>query len=210
MKFGTHEAMEMHEILSDAVIMIDHYAVYISQCRDPELRNILERQQRHMIDEYHRKVNVMQGHGMDVTRIPRMETDMSTTMGNMGAAGSMGTMGTMMDTNLQYGMQQSAPVQPSPNRRTLSDRTIAQGALSFHKCGAVRATNAALECAEPHLRNLLSNSTRVCTDMAYEIFRYMNQRGWYQVPIMSENFVNHMAQSYQQTGNIGTYNQMGH
>ena len=41
MKMGTHEAMEMHEVLSESICMIDHYAMYLSQCRDPELRRIL-------------------------------------------------------------------------------------------------------------------------------------------------------------------------
>ena len=187
---GTHEAMEMHEILSESICMIDHYAMYLSQCRDPELRRILERQQRHMIDSYNTKVNVMQGQGIDVSRAPRL------TMGapgmTMGAASGMG-----IEHQPDYGMQQTSPVTPRPEAGRLDDRTIAKGALLFHKCGAVCATNAALECANPQLRNLLASSARSCMEMAYEIFQYMNHKGWYQVPIMPEHTLNQMQQTYQ-------------
>ncbi len=190
MKMGTHEAMEMHEILSESICMIDHYAMYLSQCRDPELRRILERQQRHMIDSYNTKVNVMQGQGIDVSRAPRL------TMGapgmTMGAASGMG-----IEHQPDYGMQQTSPVTPRPEAGRLDDRTIAKGALLFHKCGAVCATNAALECANPQLRNLLASSARSCMEMAYEIFQYMNHKGWYQVPIMPEHTLNQMQQTYQ-------------
>ncbi len=183
MKMGTHEAMAMHEVLSESICMIDHYAMYLNQCRDPELRRVLERQQRHMIDSYNTKVNVMQGQGIDISRAPRM---------TMGAAAGMG-----MNHQPDYGMQQTSPVTPRPEARNLDDRIIAQGALMFHKCGAVRSTNAALECANPQLRNLLATSSRSCMEMAYEIFQYMNHKGWYQVPMMPEHTLNQMQQTYQ-------------
>lgn len=106
-------------------------------------------------------------------------------------------------SNVQFGMQQAGQGQSQQNNRsrTLSDRTIALGALTFHKCGATRATTAALESAEPHFRSLASDSARSCTEMAYEIFRYMQQRGYYQMPETPVNFVNHMQ-------NQGTQNYM--
>lgn len=184
MKFGTHEAMEMHEVLSESACMIDHYAMYLNQCQDTELRRVLERQQRHMIDAYNTKVNVMQGQGIDVSRVPRATMGASTT-------------GMTMETRPEYGIQQSSPMVPRPDAKTLSDRTIATGALVFHKCSAVRSTSAALECANPHLRNLLASSARSCMEMSYELFQYMNHKGWYPVPMMPEHVINQMQQSYQ-------------
>ena len=183
MKMGTHEAMEVHEVLSESTCIIDHYAMYLNQCRDPELRGVLERQQRHLNDAYNTKVNVMQGQGIDVSRVSRV---------TMGATSGIG-----IENQPDYGIQQTSPVTPRPEARTLNDRTIAQGALLFHKCGAMRSTTAALECANPHLRNLLATSSRSCMEMAYEIFQYMNHKGWYQVPIMPEHALNQMQQTYQ-------------
>jgi len=155
------------------------------------------------VDEYNHKLSVMQGHGLDVTSVPKIQSDMLTQQAGM-TAGVSG----MQGGNIQFGMQQTGQGQQQlqSRSRTLNDRTIAQGALLFHKCGSSRATAAALESAEPHLRNLMSNSARTCMDMAYEVFRYMAQRGFYQTPEMPRNFVNHMQQQNQ---GIGAQNYQG-
>lgn len=199
MQFGTREAMEMSEVIRDSACMIDHFTDYINHCQDPALRQILENQQRHLVEEYNHKISVMQGHGLDVANVPKIQS----------SVGQQGTVSSGMHghSNVQFGMQQgqgqAGATQTNLGQmnmaqsatRTLNDRTIAQGALMLHKCGALRTTSAALESAEPHLRNLLSNSARTCTDMAYEIFRYMAQRGFYQLPENPANFVNHMMQT---------------
>lgn len=215
MKFGTHEAMEVHEVLSENTCMIDHYTMYLNQCQDPELRKILERQQRYMIDTYNTMINVMQGQGIDVSRAPRI------TMGS--------TTRTAAENQPNFGIQQASPVMPNTEAKTLSDRAISMGALVFHKCGSIRSTSAALECANPNLRNLLASAARSCMEMSYEIFQYMNNKGWYPVPAMPESIMNQMQQTYQpamtgqgtltsfgaqmnyggQTGQVGQMNQMG-
>lgn len=199
MQVGTREAMEMFEVIRDSVCIIDQFTDYISHCQDPALRQILENQQRHLVEEYNHKVSAMQGHGLDLTNLPRIQTP----VGQQGTK----TTGIQGSSNIQFGMQQAGQGQTAMGQgtmgqtvmgqgtaRTITDRTIAQGALLLHKCGAVRATHSALESSEPHLRNLLANSARTSTDMAYEIFQYMAQRGLYQLPENPVNFVNHMAQ----------------
>lgn len=217
MNFGMREAMELFDMLRDSACMIDHYTDYISHCQDPQLRQLLEGQQRRMVENYHQKAGVMQSHGLDMTNVPRFQSTVGGQQpsgafgvtgsqgagpipGMQGAQGMAGMAGTMAGTgmsgqsNIQFGMQQpgqQAQQYQQQSSRTLNDRTIAQGALLFHKCGASRATQAALESAEPHLRNLAANSARSCIDMAYELFRYMEQRGFYQLPEVPRHFVNH-------------------
>lgn len=201
MKFGTHEAMEVHEVLSENTCMIDHYAMYLNQCQEPELRRILERQQRHMIDTYNTMVNILQGQGIDVSGAQRI------TMGSTTRAAG--------ENQPDYGIQQASPAVPKPEAKTLSDRAISMGALVFHKCGSVRSNSAALECANPNLRNLLATASRSCMEMSYEIFQYMNHKGWYPVPVMSEGVMSQMQQTYQPTmtgygGQTGFVTQMSH
>lgn len=237
-KLGMREAMEMFEMLRDSACMIDHFTDYINHCQDQQLKSILERQQRQMVEEYHRKAGVIQQHGIDMTNAPGIQSisqggatgGMTGMQGVTGTAGSQGTAGmagargmsgmagmqgaydmtgATGGTNIQSGVQQ-------PASRTLSDRTIAQGALIFHKSGALRSTMAALESAEPHLRNLAANSARICNDMAYELFQYMQSKGMYPMPEEPKGFVNHMqhqaGQAYQgmMPGyHAGTYGTMG-
>ncbi|MFZ5652643.1 MAG: spore coat protein [Bacillota bacterium] len=199
MKFGMREAVEMFEMVRDSACMIDHFSDYINHCQDPSLRQILEKQQRHLVEEYNHKLSVMQAHGLDTASVLRTQSDMPVHQGGTMAA----VPGMQANANIQFGIQQTGQNQSPVQARTraISDRTIAQGALLFHKCLSSRANTAALESAEPHLRNLLSNSARTCMDMAYEMFNYMVQRGFYQTPEAPRNFINHMqqqgAQNYQ-------------
>ncbi len=212
MKFGMREAVEMYEALRDTACIIDHFSDYINHCQDLSLRQILENQQRRMVEDYQHKAGVMQGHGMDISNIPRFQSTVSLQQGGpapgmagihgavgmagvQGAAGpggmqgAQGLSGMPGGGNIQFGMQsglQSGQLQAQQQAafRIMNDRTIARGALLFHKGGATRATAAALESADPHLRSLAANSARNCMDMAHEIFRYMEQRGFYQTPEM--------------------------
>jgi len=188
MRIGTQESMEMHEVLNESVCMIEHYAMYLNLCQDPELRRILERQQRHMIDSYNANVNLSQSQGIDITGISR-------------AVIGTQTGGTTMGGRQEYGMQQVPPSVTSPEATSLNDRAIATGAMIFHKCGAVRSTNAAFICTEPQLRNFLSTASKSCVEMAFELFQYMNQKGWYPARMMQQHTMTQAQQTYQtQTG----------
>lgn len=173
MRLGIHEAMELHEVMSAKVTGIDHHALYISECQDPQLRSILERHQQRMMQDYQKALGFMQGRGIDVTPY------------RMRAEGSV-----------QYGMQDTQPVHPHTHGRHLSDQVIANGALMHHKCGTTKAAASVLEAADPELRLLFTDAVLTCSGMAYEIFQYMNQKGWYQVPVMERAMLNQMAQTF--------------
>ena len=67
---------------------------------------------------------------------------------------------------------------------------------------------AALECANPNLRRMIIQSSNNCAEMAYEIWQFMNEKGYYQVPTMKQMTTNTMTESYKtaqtsQTATIG-------
>lgn len=215
-KHGLKETLEMYEIMNNDACMIDHFSDYIMHCQDSTLRSILENQRRHLMDNYQRKASVMQSHGMDTSRLPRVQTGSMQVGMNQGVSQTAQTgLGAQMGNNLQqayaggqgnygvsyaknsphytgYGNQQQQVGQASG--RIMNDSTIATGALTFHKYGATRSAQAALECTEPHLRNLLTTASKTCSDMAFEVFNYMEQRGMYSTPVMTQNFVSHTQQ----------------
>jgi spore coat protein CotF len=109
------------------------------------------------------------------------------------AIGSQGIgMATPTRTSAQLGMQVGMPTstQGIPTGG-FNDRAIAEGALQFHKLGADINTRGALESSEPHIRTALTNMARNCIEMSYEIYNYMSQRGWYQLPNTPHNFISH-------------------
>ncbi|AGL03278.1 spore coat protein [Desulfoscipio gibsoniae] len=96
---------------------------------------------------------------------------------------------------MQTGMQTGAQ---AASNTGFNDHAIAEGALQFHKCGADINTRAALESSEPHIRTALTNMARNCIEMSYEIYTYMSQRGWYQLPNTPQNFISHSPTQQQQ------------
>ena len=88
---------------------------------------------------------------------------------------------------------------PSPNLHTQapSERSTCTIALNIYKFGAVAWTTFALECTNPQLRTFLMNGANMCDKMAYEMWSFMKQKGYYQVPTLQENTTQTMIQAYQ-------------
>jgi len=226
MKLGTREAMVVSEVLRTNSSIIDHYNLYLNSCQDQQLRSILDRQQRHTMDTFQRLLQMAQSHGIDTNRMP-LPTTMTAGMNNQQVTTGTAQYGNQWSTPQQYGVEQQqaftgqagmqygtqynagqgtgqqSAMQMQTGMATgtgtmLNDRVIAEGALMFHKFSAETNTTAALESAEPHLRNALTNMSRNCIEMSYEIYNYMSQRGWYQLPATPQNFISHSTTNQQQ------------
>jgi spore coat protein CotF len=93
----------------------------------------------------------------------------------------------------------------------LKDSDIASGVLGIHKTGATFKMLASLECADPNLRRMIQQGAVNCAEQAYEIWQYMNQKGYYQVPTMKEMTTNTVVNSYTTTtgGNVNMGQQFG-
>ncbi|MBU4533178.1 MAG: spore coat protein [Eubacteriales bacterium] len=183
MRFGMHEALDLHEVLSDKVCAIDHFALYESQCQDQELKSLIHRQVSRMAQDYNTLVNMARGRGVEPRNVPQR----------------------VEHPDVHYGMTAGQPTHPHLHAKRLSDQAIAQGVLLHHKCGASHSTLAALESADPDLRQMMTNCSVTAINMAYEIFQYMNAKGHYQVPQMDQRTMSQMGQSYQPVNLTGTH-----
>lgn len=68
----------------------------------------------------------------------------------------------------------------------MGDRDVASGMLGCHKSSATLKMMTSLECAAPELRRLIQRNALNSAEQAYEVWNYMNQKGFYQVPTMKE------------------------
>ncbi|MGC8488499.1 MAG: spore coat protein [Clostridia bacterium] len=87
-----------------------------------------------------------------------------------------------MDGGLPYRERGRAgnPEPLRPRREAgFSDRTIATDLLIGAKSMAVNAVGAATEMSHVSLRRALSEMSRYYLDAAYEVYRFMEQEGWY-------------------------------
>jgi len=172
--YGAHEIMEMHEVLNTAIDGINTLQLYMPLIRDEELHHIVGNQLRFMIDEYNRLVHLVNGRGAGQA-IPYRGVSAVTAM----ATAPM-TMSTVNPSNPQ-----------------LDDRDVASVALSLHKSTARLRLNAALECADPEMRQALVQGTTNCVNQAYEVWGYMNRRGYYPLATMQESEQTQLLRGYQ-------------
>ncbi|MFC4766874.1 spore coat protein [Effusibacillus consociatus] len=175
-RFGAHEVMELHEVLTDAIDGINQFQLYRPHVKDPQLGQMLDRQIQFMTQEYNNLVQAVNQQGM-VQAIPYR---------------------TPQNMNPQYGLNNPATQTPNMNMNQMDDRDVASGMLGCHKASACTRMVAALEFANPQLRRMVQQSAINCAEQAYEVWQYMNMRGYYQVPTMQEMTTNTMLNAYGQ------------
>jgi spore coat protein CotF len=177
MPFGAMETMVSHEILSEKICMLDHFALYASQCQDPQLKQMLNRHMQTALQSYNQLVSYTH----DYQNTPVQFRDQFN----------------VSPQTVQYGLQNPSPESPQMQGSTFTDKQIAASVLSSHKNSAKNHMAAATECADPNVRQLFINGSVTCCNQAYEVFLYMNQRGMYQVPTLKDHTAKTMLHHYQ-------------
>lgn len=190
MPFGAHETMEVHEILSEKINLINHFSLYAQQCQNNQLRDMLDRHIRTAIQSYDQLVSYTH--------------DYSTAQ----QGGRTYGMPNAAPSHIQYGLRNPAQQMPQMQGR-LNDQQVVSAMLSCHKNSARNHMHASLECADPNVRQMLINGAINCANQAYEVFLYMNQNGQYQVPTMNDQTAKTFLHAYQpmQESELGSMNQ---
>jgi spore coat protein CotF len=178
MPFGAHETMEVHEVLAEKMNMISHFNLYAMQTKNPELKSMIMRHQQEEIQSYDSLVKYTHDY-TQFTPIPP-----NTSVSNI------------KPDQIQYGLDNPSMLAPETNA-TLNDYEVATAMLLCHKNAAANGVKAALEIADPNLRQMLTNSAMNCVNQAYEVFLFMNQQGLYQVPTIKDHTAKTYLHSYQ-------------
>lgn len=176
---GAHELMEIHEVLSDTIDGINQFQLYQPHCKDPELQNILQNQINFMTNEYNSMVQMLRNKSQQ----------------------NIGTYRTAKSVNPAYGMSGSTPETPNSSIDQMNDHDVASGMLGCAKASATLRMHAALECSDREFRNMLVQGAKNCAEQAYEIWQYMNQKGFYPVPTFQQNTAQAIMNQYQPFGN---------
>lgn len=179
--FAAHELLETQESLRTKAAHIELYGVLLEMANDAHLRDILQNQQRRMIQDYEQGVALLTGRGMqnNFPHTPQLRTY----------------------ENLNIGVKPQQMMPPNPRPTSLSENTIATIVLNIHKTSSAVCMLWATECVDRQIRSYHATCANVCQEMAYEIWQYMNYKGYYQPPELSDKTMNTMIQGYQHQGN---------
>ncbi|MBD1371061.1 spore coat protein [Hazenella sp. IB182357] len=174
---GAHEIEDIQEVLSSCINCMDQYTLYKQHCQSPELRDIIERQYQAVQQEYNTLLDCFST-GQD-PQVPTQAYNMQ------------------QENNVTFGMQSTAPHQPCQDASQFGDQQIAAGMLDLQKSRSLLQAGAACEVTNPVVRRVLSASIPNSVEMAYEIFLYQNQNGFYCVPQFTQEQSTQLIQSFE-------------
>ncbi|CAM3513233.1 spore coat protein [Marinicrinis lubricantis] len=181
MPFGAHETMEVHEMLNEKINLINHFQLYAQQCQSSQLKDMIHRHLQTAIQAYDQLV--------------RYTHDYQTAQGMSTQTG----ISNIQPQQIQYGLNNPPQLMPQMQQmsKSMDDQQIAMAVLSCHKNSAKNHMQAAVECADPNVRQMLVNGSVTCSNQAYEVFTYMNQQGLYQVPTLKDHTAKTYLHAYQ-------------
>jgi spore coat protein CotF len=167
--------------------MQDQYTMLRQLVKDPELRDIIDRQYQFIADEYNIMVDCF-----STGRDPSHPT---------------GSYKMKQSNDVIYGLKPSQPKKPIQSPSEFSDQHAVNQMISLCKGAAQLKTLAACEATNPVVRRVIADSIQNCIEMAYELFLYANKKGYYQVPQYSQKDMQQIISSFapaQTTGAVTT------
>ncbi|MFP7732355.1 spore coat protein [Priestia aryabhattai] len=176
MNHGGHEVFDVQEVLTGAIDTLNTYTLLSPHVKDPELKDILNRQFQFMQQEYNTTVECFKT-GQDPST-PTQSYKMN--QGN----------------DFVYGLKPSQPKKPFQSASEMTDECISSLMLGAVKASAPMKTMAALEITNPVVRRVLADSVPNCIEMAYEISLYQNKHHYYQVPQLAQQDMQQMVNAF--------------
>jgi spore coat protein CotF len=176
MNHGGHEVFDVHEVLSGAIDTLNSYMLLSQHVKDPELKDIMDRQYQFIQQEYNTTVECFKT-GQDPST-PTQSYRMK--QGN----------------DFVYGLKPSQPKKPLQSASEITDEWISGHMLGAVKSSASMKTMSALETTNPVVRRVLADSVPNCIEMAYEISLYQNKHHYYQVPQLAQQDLQQMVNAF--------------
>ncbi|RAL21067.1 spore coat protein [Thermoflavimicrobium daqui] len=174
---GGHEVNDMHEVLDAAINVLNEYMIHYPSVKDPELKQMMDRQYRFMVDEYNMLVQCF-------------------STGQDPAHGTKSYQMTQSNETITYGLKPSQPKKPIQSTAEVNDSHIAGHLIGLIKAATSGKTMAAFEVTNPVVRRVLQDSIPNCIEMGYELFLWQNKHGHYQVPQYTAQDTQAILQSF--------------
>lgn len=176
MNHGGHELFDVHEVLTGTINTLNLYTLLRQHIKDPELKDILDRQYQFIQEEYNISVECFKT-GMDPSK-PTQSYKMK--QGN----------------DFIYGLKPSQPKKPIQSVSDITDECISSLMLGEVKAGASLKAMSTLELTNPVVRRVFADSVPNDIEMAYEISLYQNKHHYYQVPQLAPADIQQMVNGF--------------
>ena len=182
MQLTQKEMMYLKDAKSQEELCVAKYSNYSQQVSCPQLSNLLQQIAGHEQRHLQTVQQIMQGQmpsmggaggGMQQSMSAGMQPGGQMSQGAPGRGASMqaGSAGQQM---------QSGQTSGGAGGQQLSDQQICEDLLTTEKAVAGLYNHATFEFTNPQLRQVLSHIQKEEQEHAFQLFQYMQQKGWYQ------------------------------
>lgn len=173
---GGHELLDVHEAIDDLVGGMEQYVLYEQQVQDEELKQMIDRHKSFMQQIYNTIIETLKT-GQDPS-VPTQTYHME------------------QNNHVTYGIQPSAPKAPAQTAQEINDECICNFMLGSLKQISASFTTTAMEATNPVLRRIVADSIPNIIEMGYELFLYQNKKQYYQVPLLKEEDMQILKNSF--------------
>jgi spore coat protein CotF len=170
-EFGAHELLKLQEVIHKLKDGMNLFNLYLPYINNGDFKHLIEHQLHFTRSEY------------------KMFLDEITN-----STSNLCTYGMYTIFEPTYGYKAKAP----KSDQGFTEQEIASSLLAHCKSTAILKLSAALECANPDLRLLMVQSSTNSVHQAYDIWRFMNMNGYYQVPVFTAETTKAIIQSLKQ------------
>lgn len=172
--YASHEISAMQDAISVTMGAIHTAQMCLQHITDKPLKQIVEKQLQFLQEEYNQLVGLL--------------NQQSTGQGQPYKA----------PANFQpkYGVTATAPKKPNQSAKEITDEQLSAILLGTLKSSAITKFQAAIEASDATWRNGLIQCATNCSEMSYELWQYMNQNGYYQLPTLQQETQQIIVQSY--------------
>jgi spore coat protein CotF len=172
--FASHEISAMQDAISVTMGAIHTAQMSLPHIQDKTLKQLVEKQLQFLQEEYNKLVGLL----------------------NQQSTGQGQTYKAPANFQPKYGLTATTPKKPNQSAKEITDEQLSAILLGTMKSSAITKFQASIEAADATWRNGLIQCATSCSEMSYEIWQYMNQNGYYQLPTLQQEAQQTIAQSY--------------
>ncbi|MEY4479799.1 MAG: hypothetical protein RLZZ267_477 [Bacillota bacterium] len=172
--YAIHEISAMQDAISVTMGAIHTAQLSLPHIQDKTLKQIVEKQIKYTQEEYNQLVGLLNGQSTTNAQSYKAPSNFQPT----------------------YGLTANAPKKPNQSAKEITDEQLSAILLGTLKSSAITKFQASIEASDATWRNGLIHCATNCSEMSYELWQYMNQNGYYQLPTLQQDAQQTIIQSY--------------
>lgn len=176
---GGHELLDADEAIDTLIGCLEQFVLYEQEAKDQELLSLIQKQKAYLSQMYNSIIDSLQT-GLDPkVMVENYRIDKI--------------------SDITYGLSPSQAKSPAQTVSEINDECISTYIMNNLKLIASSFTTTALEVTNPVLRRLFADHIPNVIELAYEVFLYQNQQGYYEVALLPEQEMQMIKNSYAAT-----------